>query len=201
MTLLTGGDLKHHLHEKKKTKSFFSEETVKFWAACLIYGLAHLHDRQIIHRDIKVIPPFSLSLSPLKALHLVCFSIILILFNPSFSKDANLLLDSRGYLYISDFGVSVIMRDGTMRGRTGTPNFIAPEMIRGDPYNEKVDLWSAGVTLYLMAFKKYPWELPFPFNDEEKAWRESSAGQGDFLFYWKFIFNYFSSKKKTFLHK
>ena len=40
----------------------------------------------------------------------------------------------------------------------GNLNFIPPEILKGEEYNEKVDLWSLGVIIYVLSFKKYPYE-------------------------------------------
>jgi len=37
-----------------------------------------------------------------------------------------------------------------MRTNTGVVQFSAPEMFTNSPYNEKVDIWSAGIVLYMM---------------------------------------------------
>ncbi|KAM0885865.1 hypothetical protein ACQ4PT_030039 [Festuca glaucescens] len=39
---------------------------------------------------------------------------------------------------------------GAMSGLVGTPYYVAPEVVAGREYGEKVDVWSAGVVLYLM---------------------------------------------------
>lgn len=49
MDYLPGGDLRHHISRKKR----FSESEAKFIIACVFLGLDYLHNKNIIHRDIK----------------------------------------------------------------------------------------------------------------------------------------------------
>lgn len=66
-------------------------------------------------------------------------------------KAENILFDSRGTLKLCDFGLAEkFVRRVLIRGRVGTPHYIAPEVLIGSDYNEKVDLWGAGVLLYIM---------------------------------------------------
>ncbi|KAF8401874.1 hypothetical protein HHK36_012823 [Tetracentron sinense] len=66
-------------------------------------------------------------------------------------KPDNILFDGRNRLKLSDFGSADCFSDGrSMRGIVGTPYYVAPEVISGRDYNEKVDVWSAGVILYIM---------------------------------------------------
>ena len=44
-----------------------------------------------------------------------------------------------------------------MQGKVGSPNYMAPEMFF-DSYDEKCDIWSLGVLLYLMLTKTLPFE-------------------------------------------
>ena len=56
---------------------------------------------------------------------------------------------NRPILKLIDFGMAHdIKRGGKMKGKIGTIMFMAPEIIMDKPYDEKVDLWSAGVILY-----------------------------------------------------
>ncbi|KAK1284041.1 Phosphoenolpyruvate carboxylase kinase 2 [Acorus calamus] len=65
-------------------------------------------------------------------------------------KPDNVLFDSRGRPRLSDFGSADFFAGGAMSGIVGTPYYVAPEVVAGRDYDEKVDVWSAGVVLYLM---------------------------------------------------
>jgi len=73
-------------------------------------------------------------------------------------KPANILMNNESkdgvYVKVADFGMSTFVGvDGLLRGRCGTPGYVAPEIfsagVRGG-YGNKVDVFSAGVTLYVM---------------------------------------------------
>ena len=66
-------------------------------------------------------------------------------------KLENILLDSHGHLRLADFGLAKVLEEGrdTTSTLCGTPDYVAPEMIRGNEYNRAVDLWSLGVLLYV----------------------------------------------------
>ncbi len=77
-------------------------------------------------------------------------------------KLENILLDARGSVKICDFGVSKIVQPGeVIRDKTGTPAYIAPEIINDEGYSYPVDIWSAGVVLYAML------EGAVPFRGED----------------------------------
>ncbi|KAG1361824.1 phosphoenolpyruvate carboxylase kinase 2-like [Cocos nucifera] len=66
-------------------------------------------------------------------------------------KPDNVLFDGGGGLKLADFGSAECFGDGRpMRGLVGTPYYVAPEVVAGRDYDEKVDVWSAGVVLYIM---------------------------------------------------
>jgi len=53
----------------------------------------------------------------------------------------------------------------------GTLDYVPPEILKGDQYDEKVDIWSLGVLIYEMATGKAPFECPSidPSHTEEKT--------------------------------
>ena len=66
-------------------------------------------------------------------------------------KPDNILFDEENRLKLADFGSAEIFKEGElMSGVVGTPYYVAPEVLDGKEYNEKVDVWSAGVVLYIM---------------------------------------------------
>ena len=72
----------------------------------------------------------------------------------------NILLDGKGKVKIADFGVSKIVKKGeVMCEQSGTPAYIAPEIIRDKGYKGfKADLWSAGVVLYALLTGTVPFK-------------------------------------------
>ncbi|KAI9495150.1 kinase-like domain-containing protein [Zychaea mexicana] len=64
-------------------------------------------------------------------------------------KCENLLIGPHGEVKLADFGLATSTRH-TNRERLGTAKWMAPEVIREQSYDEKVDLWSLGITLIEM---------------------------------------------------
>lgn len=78
-------------------------------------------------------------------------------------KPENLLLDDQLNVKIADFGLSNIMTDGNfLKTSCGSPNYAAPEVISGKLYaGPEVDVWSAGVILYVMLCGRLPFDDDF----------------------------------------
>ena len=94
------------------------EDHARFYSAEIILALDFLHSRYIVYRDLKL---------------------------------DNVLLDSQGHIKLTDYGMC---KEG-MHGENaltstfcGTPNYIAPEILRGNPYGFSVDWWALGVLMY-----------------------------------------------------
>ena len=114
----------------------FSEEEAAIIIKSVLQAIAYCHSRGIIHRDLK---PENILI-------------------PTGSSKIDYTL-----LKIIDFGASVLKKDdGKISFRFGTPYYIAPEVLE-ESYNEKCDVWSIGVILYLLLIG----QAPFDGDDDE----------------------------------
>lgn len=66
-------------------------------------------------------------------------------------KPENILLDSDGHIVITDFGLSKeVPQDNETHTFCGTPEYLAPEVLRGQGHSFPVDWWSLGTLIYEM---------------------------------------------------
>jgi serine/threonine protein kinase len=77
-------------------------------------------------------------------------------------KSQNILLTSNWQVKLCDFGLSRYRKkkeEGQdARGKTGTPHWTAPEILRGEPFEEASDVYSFGVVLWEMLTGKVPFK-------------------------------------------
>ncbi|XP_072175077.1 protein kinase C iota type-like [Diadema setosum] len=73
----------------------------------------------------------------------------------------NVLLDADGHIKLTDYGMC---KEGLRPGDTtstfcGTPNYIAPEILRGEDYDFSVDWWALGVLMFEMLAGRSPFDI------------------------------------------
>ncbi|KAJ1692446.1 hypothetical protein LUZ63_009144 [Rhynchospora breviuscula] len=106
-----------------------SEPEAAALAAELLEAIASCHRRGVAHRDVK---------------------------------PDNVMFDMNGKLKLADFGSAAwfggLDGEEKMEGIVGTPYYVAPEVIAGRRYSEKVDVWSAGVVIYMMLSGRAPFD-------------------------------------------
>lgn len=75
-------------------------------------------------------------------------------------KPENILLDQEGNAIITDFGLAKLNMSSNKTTKTvcGTPEYIAPEVIQGKPYDKSADWWSLGILIYEMLSGKHPFK-------------------------------------------
>ncbi|XP_019852698.1 PREDICTED: cAMP-dependent protein kinase catalytic subunit alpha-like [Amphimedon queenslandica] len=74
-------------------------------------------------------------------------------------KPENCLLSAAGHIVLTDFGSAKKLLEGEKTSTlAGTPHYMAPEVLKGEPYTTSADWWSCGVLLFEMITGKTPFE-------------------------------------------
>lgn len=83
-------------------------------------------------------------------------------------KPSNLLVNHKGEVKITDFGVSAVLASSMGQRDTfvGTYNYMAPERISGGSYDYKSDIWSLGLVILECAIGRFPY-IP---TEQEEGW-------------------------------
>eukprot|EP01123_Difflugia_compressa_P000038 TRINITY_DN1007_c0_g1_i2.p1 TRINITY_DN1007_c0_g1~~TRINITY_DN1007_c0_g1_i2.p1 ORF type:complete len:298 (+),score=49.46 TRINITY_DN1007_c0_g1_i2:97-990(+) len=116
------------LYEEIVKRKSFTEKDASYIMRQLFSALDYLHKNGIAHRDLKL---------------------------------ENLLLVKRDSLDIklADFGLSKVFSatdEQKMKTACGTPYYVAPEILTTEGYTNKIDMWAAGVLLYVLLSGRLP---------------------------------------------
>ena len=127
--LLTGGELYETILKFQK----FNEKNAAKIMKQILSALNYLHSKGIVHRDIK---PENILVQ-------------------NDNKNNKNYLDEI-HIKLIDFGASNFFKENEILTlKVGSPYYIAPEVLNKS-YNEKCDIWSAGVVLYVMLTGNFP---------------------------------------------
>ncbi|OZJ04965.1 hypothetical protein BZG36_01730 [Bifiguratus adelaidae] len=121
---VSGGSIASILHKV----GALDEAITRNFTRQILLGLDYLHERNILHRDIK---------------------------------GANILVDQDGVCKISDFGLSKKNHDAydpeSKMSFQGSIFWMAPEVVKNQPYSAKIDIWSLGCLVVEMITGQRPW--------------------------------------------
>lgn len=95
-------------------------------------------------------------------------------------KPENLVLDSRGNLKLTDFGLAVVFQKKTGPKRRcnkacGSPPYAAPEIVSHNYDPSLCDIWSCGIVLFVLLTGKIAWEMPV-IEDNDYAYYIKNKG-------------------------
>jgi len=155
------------LFDKIVDVKFFSENVASNIMRQLLLAVAYCHENGVIHRDLK---PEN------------------ILIENSEEKDKEFF-----HIKVIDFGTCEILKKKKLTEQIGTSFYIAPEVIKNS-YNEKCDLWSCGVILYILLCGS----PPFYGKNEKEIFKKII--EGNFTFRHK-IWNKISTEAKNLVLK
>uniref|UniRef100_A0A8C4PZ10 Calcium/calmodulin-dependent serine protein kinase a n=1 Tax=Eptatretus burgeri TaxID=7764 RepID=A0A8C4PZ10_EPTBU len=119
---MDGADLCFEIVKRADAGFVYSEAVASHYMRQILEALRYCHDNNIIHRDMKP--------------HCVLLA----------SKE------NSAPVKLGGFGVAIQLGESGLvaGGRVGTPQFMAPEVVKREPYGKPVDVWGCGVMLFIL---------------------------------------------------
>ena len=147
MELCKGGELFKKITERAQKKNMYTEKDAAEIFKKIVSAIQYCHNQGICHRDLK----------PENILYL--------------NEDEN---EKNNHLKIINFVFSKYFKINKLSSRVDSIHYAAPEVLQQN-YNEKCDIWSAGVLLYLLLSG----HLPFIGSDETEIYGKIKSIQYD----------------------
>ena len=72
-------------------------------------------------------------------------------------KPENFVFDENGYLYLTDFGIAKYYKPENKKDTSGTPGYMAPEILARKNYSYSVDFYALGIIMYECIMGKRPY--------------------------------------------
>lgn len=69
-------------------------------------------------------------------------------------KPENILFDTKGYVKLTDFGIARMFSNNNHSDTSGTPGYMAPEVIKGQQHGYSADYFALGIVLHEMMLGK-----------------------------------------------
>jgi len=134
MEYCDAGDLAVRIIDQKRHRELIREDQVLRWLTQAVLGLKYVHERKVIHRDIK---PNNLFLVKGQCAR----------------RSGNTL-----NLKIGDFGIAKSLESTHAFAQTciGTPYYLAPEICEDKPYSWGSDIWAMGCVLFEVCALQVP---------------------------------------------
>ncbi|CAH8500593.1 unnamed protein product [Schistosoma curassoni] len=145
---MKGADLAFEIVKRATAGFVYSEAVASHYLRQILEAIHYCHENNIIHRDLKphcVVLASKENSAPVK-LGGFGLAIHLNLDTNQVNGDSPITVDQE---------IFVSLRSAQC-GRIGTPHYMAPEMIRHEPYGKAVDAWSCGVLLFLLLSGSLP---------------------------------------------
>uniref|UniRef100_A0A8C1NJ76 Peripheral plasma membrane protein CASK n=1 Tax=Cyprinus carpio TaxID=7962 RepID=A0A8C1NJ76_CYPCA len=119
---MDGADLCFEIVKRADAGFVYSEAVASHYMRQILEALRYCHDNNVIHRDVKP--------------HCVLLA----------SKE------NSAPVKLCGFGVAIQLGESGLvaGGRVGTPHFMAPEVVKREPYGKPVDVWGCGVILFIL---------------------------------------------------
>lgn len=146
MEYINGGELFEVIYKRQQFACRNVYRETQFWGSDILHALLYMHDRSVVHRDVK--PENLLVQDPRKNNH----------------------NHARPYLKLVDFGFSKRHTPGVeepLKTACGSSQYVAPEVIVDRSYDKECDWWSFGAVLYVMLSGAGP----FDGGTESKTFR------------------------------